>query len=98
MPASSSNIPPPKLPMHIFLQFNTSLNAAPTLVLMVCINITAGTRAHNRYWKLSSSQPSELERYSPHFTDEELWGDKVSWPTSNRKPVASDANRFGCCS
>lgn len=42
MPASSSNIPPPKLPMHIFLQFNTSLNAAPTLVLMVCINITAG--------------------------------------------------------
>lgn len=41
MPASNSNIPP--LPMHIHLQFNTSLNAVPTLVLMVCINIMVST-------------------------------------------------------
>jgi len=29
--------------MHIHLQFSTSLNAIPTLVLMVCINIAAST-------------------------------------------------------
>lgn len=97
MPASSSNILP--LPVHIYLQFNTSLNAIPSVVLMVCINSTVSA-LHTRscYWKLSSSHPCELERYSPHFTDEELWADKVSWPRSHRKPAASDANHFGCCS